>query len=191
MTLAVEPKPKRWSKAEYHSLLEWVGEDRLRYELIDGEIIQMPPQTDEHAHDLMLADYGLRKVFRRGFLIRIQSPLELTASSEPEPDLLVTKGELREQRKHPKTAELIIEIAWGSLVYDRETKGSLYASRGIRDYWIVNLHESVVEVYRRPMRDAAARFGYSYQDIKFLHSRETVTPLAAPRTKVKVADLLP
>src|SRR5437764_3915733 len=162
MTTIAEPKPKRWTKAEYHSLLDWAGEDWLRCELIDGEIIQMPPQTEVHSFGLRLADYALRKVFRRGYVVAVQSPLNLSAASEPEPDLMVVKADVRNLRKHPKTAELIIEIAWGSLQYDRRTKGSLYASKGIADYWIVNLHDNVVEVRRRPVKDAGAQFGYSY-----------------------------
>jgi Uma2 family endonuclease len=191
MTVIAEPTPKRWTKAEYRSLMDWFGEDKLRYELIDGEIIQMPPQKDEHAFALRLVDYALRQVFTDGFVISIQTPLDLSAASEPEPDVMVVKGSLRAMKKHPRTAALIVEIAGGSLDYDRQTKGSLYASRGIADYWIVNLPDGVVEVYRRPVRDASARFGYSFAETKILRSGNSVSPLAAPRTKIKVARILP
>ena len=191
MSVIDEPKPKRWTKAEYRSLLDWYGEDWLRSELIDGEIIQMPPQTEVHSHALSLADYAVRKVFRRGYVVKVQSPLDVSRTSEPEPDLMVVKGDVRGLRKHPSTAELIIEVAWGSLTYDRDTKGSLYASRGIRDYWIVNLHNNTVEVRRRPAKDADAVFGHSYADTEVLSRGESIAPLAAPKSKIKVADLLP
>jgi len=191
VTVIAAPKPKRWSKQEYRHLLEQAGADRLRYELIDGEIIETRPQTDAHSYGLSLADYAARKVFRKGFVVRLQSPLDLSHSSEPEPDLMVVKGEVRNLRKHPKTAELIIEIAWGSLQYDRRTKGSLYASKGIADYWIVNLHDSVVEVRRRPVKDANAQFGYSYAETEIFKRGDTVKPLAAPKSRVAITDLLP
>jgi Uma2 family endonuclease len=191
MTLIAEPRRKKWSKGEYHSLLEWAGVDHLRYELIGGEIIQMPPQTNVHSYGLSLADYALRGVFKKGFVIKVQSPLDLSASSEPEPDLMVVKGNLRAVRKHPKKAELIVEIAWGSLEYDRATKASLYASKGLRDYWIVNLHDRVLEVHRRPAKDPRAVFGYSYADVTVLAAGDVVSPLAAPSAKIRVADLLP
>jgi Uma2 family endonuclease len=191
VTVVAAPRPKRWTKAEYRQLLDRSGADRLRYELIDGEIIEMPPQTDVHSYALSLADYAARKVFRKGFVVKIQSPLDLSHSSEPEPDLMVVKGEVRSLRKHPKSAELIIEVAWGSLQYDRETKGSLYASKGILEYWIVNLHDNVVEVRRRPVKDAAAQFGYSYAETEILKRGDSVRPLAAPKSRVAVTDLLP
>src|SRR5581483_2981975 len=100
MTLIAEPRPKRWTKAEYHDLLEFSGVDRLRYELIEGEIIEMPPQKDEHSFALSLVDYALREIFRQGYVIKIQSPLDLSAKSEPEPDLMVVKGNLRSLQKH-------------------------------------------------------------------------------------------
>jgi Uma2 family endonuclease len=191
MTAAIEPRTKRWNKSEYRSLLDWAGVDRLRYELIDGEIIEMPPQTDMHAFALTLVDYALREVFGAGFVVRLQSPLDLSRASEPEPDLAVIKGQLRDVRKHPRKAELIIEIAWGSLAYDRNIKGSLYASRGIREYWIVNLHDFVLEVRRRPAKDSISRFGSVYAETKVLEKGDVITPLATPRAKLKVSDLLP
>jgi Uma2 family endonuclease len=191
MTVIAEPTPKRWTKAEYHGLLDFWGENSTRYELIDGEIIQMPPQKDEHAFALRLVDYVVRDVFKTGFVISIQMPLDLSATSEPEPDIAVVKGDVRSLKKHPRTAALIIEISGASLDYDRQTKGSLYASRGIADYWIVNLEEGTLEVYRRPAKDGSARFGYSYADTKVLRKGDTISPLAAAKTKIKVAKILP
>jgi Uma2 family endonuclease len=191
MTTIAEPTPKRWSKAEYHGLLDFWGENQTRYELIDGEIIQMPPQKDEHAFARSLVDYALRELFQSGFVVRIQSPLDLSAASEPEPDVMVVKADVRTLKKHPRTASLIVEISGGSLEYDRQTKGSLYSSRGIADYWIVNLEEGTLEVYRRPAKDGSARFGYSYADTKVLRKGDTISPLAAAKTKIKVARILP
>jgi Uma2 family endonuclease len=191
MTIIAEPTPKRWTKTEYHGLLDFFGEDRARYELIDGEIIQMPPQKDEHAFAVRLMDYALREVFKTGFVISIQSPLDLSSTSEPEPDVMVVKADVRTLKKHPRSAALIVEISGGSLEYDRQTKGSLYSSRGIADYWIINLVEGTLEVYRRPAKDGSARFGYSYADTKVLRKGDTISPLAAAKAKIKVAKILP
>lgn len=191
MTVVAAPRPKRWTKSEYRHLLERAEADKLRYELIDGEIIEMPPQTDVHSYALTLADYAVRKVFRKGFVIKIQSPLDLSHTSEPEPDLIVVRGAPRAMTKHPKKAELIIEIAWGSLQYDRDTKGSLYASKGIADYWIVNLHANVVEVRRRPLKDPSALFGHSYAETEVVKRGEIIRPLAAAKSRIAIADLLP
>lgn len=191
MSLATEPRPKRWSKPEYRSLLEWLGQDKLRYELLDGAIIQMPPQTDSHALALSLADYALRRVFGEGFVVRVQSPLDISAASEPEPDLMVLRGAPRDILKHPRTAELIVEVVVTSLNYDRDVKGSLYASHGIADYWLVNVPERRLEVRRQPMPDPGATFRHSYSQVLLLTEGEDVRPLALPGAQAPVTDLLP
>jgi len=62
---------------------------------------------------------------------------------------------------------------------------------GITDYWVVNLMDEVLEVYRLPSKAPSRRFGWKYGSVKLLKRGATVTPLAAPRAKIRVADLLP
>lgn len=69
--------------------------------------------------------------------------------------------------------------------------GSLYARAGIADYWIVNIPDRRVEVYREPVPDGAAPFGWRYGRTLALGPDERVSPLAAPEAAVTVADLLP
>ena len=85
----------------------------------------------------------------------------------------------------------IVEVALSRLSFDREHKGSLYARAGIADYWIVNLPDRRVEVYRDPVPDAGAVFGWRYGRTIALRPDERVAPLAAPTAAISVADLLP
>lgn len=68
---------------------------------------------------------------------------------------------------------------------------SLYASAGIPEYWIVNLKEQVVEVYREPTPDRKAVYGMAYRTQRVLGVGDTVSPLFAPNATMGVADLLP
>ena len=78
--------------------------------------------------------------------VRVQSPLAVSADSEPEPDLAVVEpGDRR--HGHPETALLVIEVSETSLGKDREIKPTLYAAAGVPEYWAVNLPDSVVEVH--------------------------------------------
>ena len=86
---------------------------------------------------------------------------------------------------------LVVEVALSRLGFDREHKGSLYARAGIRDYWIVNLADRRIEVYRAPIPDAAATFGWRYRNVTEHGSAEDVSPLAAPAAPNAVAELLP
>ena len=191
MTRIEDPKPLRWSKRQFRRLLDVFGVDRLRVELVDGELIQMPPQNEPHTYAILRVEAALRKSFGARYILRTQMPLDLAGPHEPEPDVLVIKGSLRDQRKHPKRADLIVEVSDSTLRYDRIRKGSLYASVGIRDYWVVNLLDRQLEIRRDPQPDFEAEFGYSYVDVRVHQTREIVSALTAPAGKIKVADLLP
>jgi Uma2 family endonuclease len=86
---------------------------------------------------------------------------------------------------------LVVEVADSSLAKDRLRKGGLYARAGIADYWIVNLVDGVVEIYRRPERAASRRYGWKFGSVRLLKGNAVVSPLAAPRARIRVADLLP
>ena len=80
---------------------------------------------------------------------------------------------------HPSSPVLILEAAESSLALDREIKGSLYARAQIADYWIVNLVDHVLEVYRDPEAAPASPYGWRYA------SRDVTTRCGPPRS---VAD---
>lgn len=186
-----EPKIRRWTKREYYQAGELGWFEGQRVELIDGEVIEMAPQKDEHATAVMLADYALRKAIGKGFVVRVQLPLNCGPASEPEPDLAVVPGPLRSVTRHPTTATLVIEIADTTLRTDRGRKARLYARCGVKDYWIVNLVDRQLEVRRQPFADSKKPFGHDYAETLVLHSGEALAPLAMPNRKVKVKDLLP
>lgn len=87
-----------------------------------------------------------------------------------------------------------VELLDGLLVV-REPRGSrhavLYARAGITDYWILNLLDEVLEVYRQPARASSRRYGWKYGSVRLLKRNAMVSPLAAPRARIRVADLLP
>lgn len=83
-----------------------------------------------------------------------------------------------------------MEVAESSLAFDREHKGSLYARAGLEDYWILNRVDRVLEVYRQPVPDSSARFGWRYASREVLGPESFVTPLAAAEARIPVAHLL-
>jgi Uma2 family endonuclease len=85
---------------------------------------------------------------------------------------------------------LAIEVAESSLGFDRERKGSLYARAGIIDYWVVNLVDGVLEVYREPVPDPGAAFGWRYESVTRLKPPATVALLGVPSCRVPVTALL-
>ena len=75
--------------------------------------------------------------------------------------------------------------------YDPQHKGRLYARAGLADYWILNLVDRVLEVYRNPVQDSAAAFGWRYRSVESFGPEASVSPLAQSGSRVRVAGLLP
>ncbi len=179
------PRRRIWTKKEYYKLIDIGFFNGKRAELIEGEIIEMSPMKTPHAVTIRLVETVLAKIFAKNYDVRGQLPIDFGDISEPEPDVAVVKGNIRDYlESHPKTAELIVEISAATLGYDRNTKAKLYARNGIKDYWIVDLKKRRVEVYRLPKFD-------KYQESSFYNENDEVSPLANLDAKIKVSDLLP
>jgi len=183
----------RLKRVEYERLIEagyFLPSDKV--ELIDGLLVAREPQRSPHATGIMLGNEALRAAFGAGWVVRVQLPIALDEDSEPEPDLVVVRGTVRDfTRSHPDAVALIVEVADSSLRFNRTDKASLYARARVSDYWIVNLTDRVVEVHRDPRPAPAAAYGWHYGSIRPARPGDTVTPLALPESSVRVADLLP
>ena len=78
-----------------------------------------------------------------------------------------------------------------SLAFDREHKGGLYARARLDDYWIVNLVDRVLEIYRRRVADPSAPFGWRYASKEVLGAESFAELLEVPGARILVSDLLP
>lgn len=185
---AVVAQPRRWTRDEYERLAgQGFFQPDERLELLNGEILAMTPQKGSHAQAVGLTLDALRQAFGTQTYLRSQLPLALGADSMPEPDVAIIAGSVRDYPDHPTTAQLVVEIADTSLSLDRKRKGPIYARAGIPEYWIVNLVDRIVEVYREPIETAD---GWHYRLVHRAAPGDSVTPLALT-SSVKVDDLLP
>jgi Uma2 family endonuclease len=177
---------KRWTRDEYDRLVaSGILSPEERVELLEGDIVRMLPQNPAHALAVRDAEEALRNVFRSGFDVRVQMPF-IVDDSEPEPDVAVVRGHRREYiQAHPSSAALLVEVSDSTLDYDRRRKGPAYARAGVPDYWIVNLVDRRVEIYRDPMPDGG------YQTVTTFGPGQTLVPLGTPSASVAVDDLLP
>jgi len=184
---------KRWTRLEYDRLIEkGVFGPKDRIELLGGRLVVREPHGSPHATAIRMAEEALRRVFAAGWDVRAQLPVALDDDSEPEPDVSVVPGSFRDYRHgHPACVALIVEAAESSLRLDRGEKGSLYARAGVPEYWIVNLVDHVLEVYRDPAADVGSPYGWRYTSVVTLRAGDVVRPLAAPHSPVPVVDLFP
>lgn len=185
--------PYCFTKDEYYHLgeINFFGDRRV--ELIGGEIYEVPPQSNIHANGIEAVAENMRAVFAGNYWVRVQMPLDLSPYSVPDPDVAVVVGARKTHtgRENPTDAILVVEVSDSSLRDDRTRKMSMYAAAGIRDYWIVNLVDRQLEVYRDYIADPAQPFGVRYDTTTILRPGDTVSPLAAPTAVIAVADLLP
>jgi Uma2 family endonuclease len=184
---------RRWTRREYDELIElgMLGaEDRI--ELLGGQLVVAEPQSPYHYTAICLISRALAEAFGPGWDVRSEGPVALDDESEPEPDVAVVHGVPMDYRDaHPSRPVLVVEVALSSLALDRAHKGSLYARAGLTDYWVVDLTHRALEVYREPVRDGAAAFGWRYGIAIRLSTGDSVVPLAAPDARVAVTSLLP
>lgn len=186
-------RTRRWTRKEYHRLdaLGILPEDEP-VELIDGQLMVAEPKGRPHVTVVRLTVQALTRAFGNGWLVYAQDPIALDEVSEPEPDVVVVPGsEFDYLDDHPAHPALLVEVAESSLYYDRGRKGSAYARAGVPDYWIVNLVDWRVEVYRRPATDHSAELGWRYLDVELFTPGGSIVPLARPDVVVAVSEILP
>ncbi len=183
---------RSFSAQEYDRLAELGFFDDEKLELIEGEIIPKMTHNPPHATALYKAQIILMRVFQGGFMVRVQLPLALGPRSRPEPDVCVVQGQPEDfARAHPTAAVLALEVSDSTLRQDRETKSALYARHNIAEYWIVNLIDGTLEVFRNPAAQEGTLLGHAYQEQRVLRAGESIAPLLRPENSIDVADLLP
>lgn len=180
---------RRFTREEYYRAAQLgIFRPGERLELLAGEILEkMRPQLTPRATAILDTAEELRRAFGSGCHVRQQLPLILDEQSEPEPDLMVVTGSPRDYLgRHPQASDvlLLVEVADTTLHFDQGRKLTAYAGAGIPEYWIENLKERRLEVYRDPEETG-------YKTVLHYDKEETIAPLAAPDATIRVADLLP
>lgn len=188
-------KPYRWTLENYDHIVSLGLLEGKHVELVQGEILVMSPMGEPHALTIIHLHEILGPYFnsRTGYRLRIQMPLALPSlTSEPEPDLaVVTLSTPTNSAGRPTSAAFVIEVAESSLDYDRDRKGPLYAAAGIRDFWLANLPEQCLEVYRHPIPDPQSFSAWRYRDCQVLQPGEQISPLVSPEVAVPVTAVFP
>jgi Uma2 family endonuclease len=141
----------KWTIDEYHQLVETGILDDRRVELLEGIIVDMPPEGLPHTFYCDESVVYLRTLLGDRAKVREAHPITLPNDSEPEPDIAIVQMPNSQYRTHhPYPADIfwLIEYADSTLRKDLNEKKRVYASAGIQEYWVVNLQASELVVFR-------------------------------------------
>ncbi len=177
----------KFTVEEYHKLADagLFGEDD-HIELLNGELIVMHAIGKRHAQAVTNLTMDFADHARKRFMVSPRNPVWLDEMSEPEPDIVLVPWRRKAGESHPTPNDvfLIVEIADSSLRYDRGDKMRAYARVGIREFWIFNLEDNVMEIFRQPVGD-------HYADTSRVGAGDTISPLAFPDARIVLDEIIP
>ncbi len=159
-----------------------------RVELIDGEIIIMPPIGDRHTDGTDWATTLLVPPLLGRATVQLGGPIYLNDRSAPQPDVALKRwnppGSGATGRATPEDVFLVIEFADSSLAYDQGAKLARYAAAGIPEVWVANLRAREVIAYADPS-------GAEYAAVRTYRAGESISPRAFPDVVLAVSDFMP
>ena len=176
------------SSEQYRRMIEesiLTKEDRV--ELIQGEMLLMPPTGKDHTWGITRYTRMFLSRCRDNFTLQTQSTIHLDEGFSPEPDLALLKFRDDDYLHQDATAAdvlLVIEIADSSVRYDLEIKTPLYARAGVPEVWILDLTEGTLHRFATPTAQG-------YQDHSTPEPGETLSPGLLPEVQLQLNALLP
>ncbi|MCL1468217.1 Uma2 family endonuclease [Argonema galeatum] len=174
-----------WTVEEYHRMIDaniLTTDDKV--ELLEGRIVQMSPQSPPHAGTTQRTDYYLQNLLRDLANIRVQLPITLS-TSEPESNIAVVRidpGAYGDRHPNASDILLLIEIAHTTLNIDRQEKAPIYARANISEYWILDISNRRVYIFRNPTESG-------YQEEFIFNVDAAIAPLAFPEIQIPFSEL--
>jgi Uma2 family endonuclease len=171
----------------------FTGEDVLRmqeaglliedgkFELIDGEIIDMPSEGETHLGLRIRLNRFLARTLPDEIAMTPDGTLRLAEKDWPEPDFYLFPASIRVSEARGPDLLLLIEISDSTLAHDMRRKAALYRQYGVREYWVVDVNAGLVHVHRLDGEWPAAAVPLT----------TALTPSLIPGLSFAIADFLP
>lgn len=171
-------------------LYEQMGEKGLlapddRVQLIEGEILEMPPIGSRHGSVAGRLNKWLSSVVGDAAIIRSGNPVNLGKDSQPQPDLMLLKPRRDDYvalHPGPEDVLLLVEVSDTTLAFDQGRKRNLYARFAVSEYWVIDVNSRSITCYSEPAR-GEFRCAVEYQ------VRDTISPRAFPQVRIAVKEL--
>jgi Uma2 family endonuclease len=187
MNVQVRPPPSTPSRHGF------TGQDVLRmqeaglliedgkFELIDGDIIDMPSEGETHLGLRIRLNRFLARALPDDIAITPDGTLRLADKDWPEPDFYLFPASIRVSEARGPDLLLLIEISDSTLAHDMRRKASLYRQYGVREYWVIDVNAACVHVHHLDGAWPSAPVPLT----------TALTPSLIPSLSVRIADFLP
>ena len=183
-----QPSRRRFTVAEYYAMAEaGILAPDERVELLDGDVIVMPPIGDWHASRAILFTNTFPLQLQGRAIVSIQNPVRLNDGSEPQPDVMLLRWRddfYRDGHPGPADVLLLIEVSDSSVDFDRNEKLSAYAAAGIPEVWIASRQDRRIESYVDPTGD-------EYATVRYYGAGESISPQTFPDIALQVDQIIP
>lgn len=158
-----------------------------RLELIEGEIFEMAPIGPPHAGAVITLSRLL--ILRAGeqAAVSVQLPVIAGELSVPQPEFALLKPRRDNySTAHPRREDILlaIEVSDTTLRTDLGIKAALYARAGVPEYWVVDVNERAVHVFREPGIKG-------YRKTAVAKADDELTPVELPEMRLRVAEIFP
>ena len=183
-TQAAEGLPRRrWSVGEIEALAAngIIAEDE-RIELIGGEVVPMSPKGARHEVIRSELAFVMTRQAPASLRVAAEAQFNLTDDTYVVADILVYPQAIKVPDVRGPTALLVVEVADSSLRYDLNTKASLYAANGVREYWVIDAKTLSTRLHRLPGDKG-------YGEVTEIPASARLTPQAAPELAVLLGEL--
>lgn len=183
-TQAAEGLPRlRWDVADFDRLIETgvLSEDD-RVELIGGELVPMAAKGNRHEVVCGAVHNWLRRHLPDEFDYHPEPGWRAGGTHYFEPDFVIGRAGFQRTSVAPEDVLLLIEVAQTSLRFDTTTKANVYASFGVREYWVINAETLETRVHRQPSSQG-------YQDVVNVRPGDVLMPTLIVPLCLKLGDL--
>jgi Uma2 family endonuclease len=156
-----------------------------RVELIDGEVLAMPPIGIPHTSAVNRIGNRLKEQFGRRVILSVHNPVRIGDFSLPQPDIALLRPRddfYLGAYPGPDDVLLLVEVAESSVHYDRDKKVPLYAAAGVEECWLVNIPARTLTIYREPRADG-------YRGVTMADDLRRVAPAALPDCVIDLHEL--
>jgi Uma2 family endonuclease len=158
-----------------------------RVELVEGKLVRMSPESLPHARYSARLSLALNEALKRlaldqRFEVLNGATVRISETSAFEPDGAVIARDADGFFARADQVVLIIETSVSSLRRDLGAKSRAYAAAGIPEYWVIDVKNAKLHVFRTPVDGA-------WTQTQTLGAADLVSPLFAPSADIALTSV--